>query len=110
MSLRITKINDLLRDLVAKAITSEVNLKPGVLATVTKLRTTKDLRQAFFSVSVFPESETHYVQISLKNELRQIEKYVHSHLYMKPLPRLHFEFDTTAINADEVEKILLSLN
>ncbi len=110
MSLRITKINDLLRDLIAQAITAEVTFKPGVLATVTKLRAAKDLRQAFFSVSVFPESETRYVQVTLKNELHKIEKYVHAHLYMKPLPRLHFEFDTTAINADEVEKILLSLD
>lgn len=109
MSLRITKVNDLLRDLIAKAITSEVTFKPGVLATVTKLRTAKDLRQAFFSVSVFPETETRYVQVTLRNELHQIEKYVHANLYMKPLPRLHFEFDTTALNADAVEKILKSL-
>jgi ribosome-binding factor A len=110
MSLRITKVNDLLRDLISEALVSEVSFKHGVFATVTKIRTSKDLRQAYFSVSIFPESETHYVEETLKKELSQIEKFVHGRLYMKPLPRLKFEVDSTALNADAVEKILLSLS
>jgi ribosome-binding factor A len=109
MSLRITKVNDLLRDLISQALTREVSFKPGVVVTITKLRTTKDLRHAYFSVSIFPETETDYVLSTLKKEMSQLERFVHSKLYMKPLPRLHFEVDTTSLNADAVEKILLSL-
>jgi ribosome-binding factor A len=109
MSLRITKVNDLLRDLIAQGMNTQVSFKPGVLVTVTKLRTSKDLRHAFFSVSIFPENETHYVEETLKKELFAIERFVHSKLYMKPLPRLKFEVDSTALNADAVEKILKSL-
>lgn len=110
MSLRITKVNDLLRDLIAEALTKEVSFKPGVIATVTKLRVTKDLRHAYFSVSIFPESEVHYVEVTLKKEISKLERFVHGKLYMKPLPRLHFEVDATGLNADAVEKILLSLD
>lgn len=109
MSLRITKVNDLLRDLIAEAITKEVSFKPNVIVTLTKIRTTKDLRHAYFSVSIFPETEDGYVTSTLRKEISQIERYVHSKLYMKPLPRLHFEVDSTGLNADAVEKILFSL-
>lgn len=109
MSLRVTKVNDLLRDLIAEALTANVSFKDGVIVTVTRVRTTKDLRFANFSVSVFPESEGHYVKETLKHELSPIERDVHARLYMKPLPRLAFTIDETAVNADKVEKILKDL-
>jgi ribosome-binding factor A len=107
MSERITKVNDLLRDLVAQALTTELALKPGVILTLSKVSTSKDLRYARILVSVFPESEENYARAALKNELRHIEKSIHQKLYMKPLPRLSFTIDTTERGADEVEKILL---
>ncbi len=107
MSERITKVNDLLRDLVAKAFTTELALKPGVILTVSKVSASKDLRHATILVSVFPETEESYARAALKNELRGIEKSIHNKLYMKPLPRLRFIIDTTERGADEVEKIIL---
>src|SRR6186713_2040833 len=108
MSERITKVNDLLRDLVARSLVTELALKPGVVLTVAKVTTSKDLRYARILVSVFPESEENYARAALKNELGHIEKFVHRNLYMKPLPRLSFAIDTTERGADEVEKIILS--
>lgn len=107
MSERITKVNDLLRDLTAQAFITELSLKPGVIITVSKVSTSKDLRQAKILVSVFPDTEEGYVRKALKNELSVIEKFVHRKLYMKPLPRLHFGIDATERGADEVEKIIL---
>lgn len=108
MSERITKVNDLLRDLVAKALLTELSLKQGVLLTVAKVDTSKDLRHARVFVSVFPESEENYVKATLKKELSRLEKNVHDNLYMKPLPRLLFTIDVTEQGADVVEKIILS--
>ena len=107
MSDRITKINDLLRDLVSKAFVSELSLKPGVFLTIAKITTSKDLRYCTIAVSVFPESEESYVRAALKNERLVLQKFVHTNLYMKPMPRLRFAIDGTEQKADEVEKILL---
>ena len=107
MSERIVKVNDLIRDLVAKAVITELSLKPGVILTVSKVSASKDLRHANILVSVFPESEENYAKVTLKKELSTLEKYVHRNLYMKPLPRLRFIIDTTERGADEVEKIIL---
>jgi ribosome-binding factor A len=107
MSDRITKVNDLLRDLVAKAFVTELSLKPGVFLTIAKITTSKDLRYCTVAVSVFPENEESYVKTALKNEKLVLQRFVHAHLYMKPMPRLRFAIDGTEQKADEVEKILL---
>jgi ribosome-binding factor A len=108
MSARIIKVNDLLRDLVSEALISELSLKQGVFVTLAKVTTSKDLRHARVSVSVYPHEESHYVKVTLKKESHALEKFVHSKLYMNPMPRLRFILDDTEEKADEVEKILLS--
>ncbi len=87
----------------------ELSLKTGVFITIAKIDTSKDLRYTRMFVSVFPESETHYVSETLKKELSGIQRILHSKLYMRPLPKLSFTIDTTEQEADKVEKILKDL-
>ncbi len=108
-SLRVTKINELLRQLLGEIMERELSLKQGVLITIAKIDTSKDLRYTRMFISVFPEQETHYVVETLKKELPQIQKVLFSKLYMKPMPKLSFEIDTTAQEADKVEKLLKEL-
>lgn len=87
----------------------ELSLKPGVFITIAKIDTSKDLRYTRMFISVFPEKDTHYVVETLKKEISQIQKKLHARLYMKPMPKISFEIDTTEQEADEVEKILKDL-
>ena len=84
----------------------EVSLKTGVLMTIAKVDTSRDLRYTRMFISVFPEKETHYVSETLKKELPKIQKHLYTKLHMKPLPKISFEIDTTAQEADKVEKLL----
>lgn len=108
-SLRIQKVNELLRKQLGEIMERELSLKQGVIITIAKVDTSKDLRYTRMFISVFPEHETHYVTETLKKELSAIQKTLYSKLYMKPMPKLSFEIDTTAKNADAVEKILKEL-
>lgn len=109
MSLRITKVNEQLRKLLGEIMERELSLKPGVIITIPKVDTSKDLRYTRMFVSVFPENETNYVVETLKKELSGIQKQLYSKLYMRPMPKLAFEIDTTAQEADKVEKLLMEL-
>lgn len=109
MSKRIIQINELLREHIGDIFVQTLSLKTGVLATITKVDTTPDLRRADVLVSVFPESEGDYVMKTLKQEKWKIQKALHARLYMKPLPKLAFLFDPTESKADEIEQILKSL-
>ena len=108
-TLRITKVNEQLRKLLGEIMERELSLKPGVIMTIPKVDTSKDLRYARMFVSVFPEDETHYVSQTLKKELSGIQKKLYAQLYMRPMPKLSFEIDTTEQEADKVEKLLLEL-
>jgi ribosome-binding factor A len=105
-SMRIIKINELVRKLLGEIMEREVSLKTGVLITIAKVDTSRDLRYTRMFVSVFPESETRYVSETLKKELSKIQKHLFSKLHMKPQPKISFEIDTTAQEADKVEKLL----
>jgi ribosome-binding factor A len=108
-SLRITKVNEQIRKLLGEIMERELSLKPGVIITIAKIDTSKDLRYTRMFISVFPESETRYVSETLKKELSGIQKNLYAKLYMRPMPKLSFEIDTTEQEADKVEKILKSL-
>ena len=108
-SMRITRINELLRKLLGEIMERDMSLKPGVFITIAKIDTSKDLRYTRMFISVFPEQDAHYVSETLKKELPRIQKNLYGKLYMKPLPKLSFEIDATAQEADKVEKILKKL-
>lgn len=106
---RIPKVNELIRSHISQILERDLMLKGGVLVTVAKVDTTKDLRYTRVSVSVFPEQESRYILETLKKETSKLQKKLRSRLYMKPLPRLSFLLDSTEQQADAVEKILKNL-
>jgi len=109
MSHRINKINSLIKQQISKILSRELNLKPGIFLTVSKVDTTKDLRYARIFVSVFPESEANYALKTLEKESSFLRKNLGRELKIKMLPRLNFKIDTTEAEADEIEKILRNL-
>lgn len=107
---RITKVNELLRDLAAQALQSEITFKEGVIVTVAKVETSRDLRRAKVFFSVFPEAESRYAEATIRHERGALERFIHGQLFMKPLPRVLFILDTSVQNLDAVEKALLEIN
>jgi ribosome-binding factor A len=106
MSLRISKINELIRRNIDDILLKDLSLKEGVFITVAKVDTTPDLRYTRVSISVYPEQEVNYAQISLKNELFKIQGLLNKKLHMRPLPKLEFRIDFTEARADVIEKLL----
>lgn len=106
MSLRQEKVNALIKQQVAELMTREVNFKPGILVTVSKVDTSPDLRYTQIFVSVFPEKESEYAIKTLKKESFSLQGKLNKKMVMKPLPRIEFRLDPTEVKADEVEKLL----
>ena len=108
-SLRIEKINELLQHKVSALLTKEVSFTLGVFVTVARVTTAPDLRRATVLVSVFPASDGQYVLKTLKKEIYSLQGLLNNQLVMQPLPRIHFELDTTEEEAQKVEDILRTL-
>ena len=109
MSLRIEKINQLIKELLGEIVSKNLSFKEGVFVTLTKVDTSSDLRYTRVFFSVFPESETGYVGKALKNGLYSIQGDLNRKLHMKPLPKLDFRLDDTEVKADEIERLLKGL-
>ena len=105
MTHRIEKVNDLVRDNLSRIITEELSLKTGVLASITKVDTSKDLRYAQVLVSVFPEEQRDYVEKTLQKELYRIQGLLNDSMHLKIVPKIKFTIDLTQQKASELENV-----
>lgn len=110
MSDRIIKINELIHSIMGELLEREVSWKQGVITTIVRVDTTKNLRYTRVFVSVFPEAETRYALETLRHEQRNLELKLCYRLATRPLPKLSFELDTTNRGLDEIEKILKQIH
>lgn len=110
MSNRLPKINKLIKEHISEIISRELDLKPGVFITVSKVDTTPDLRYTRVFLSIFPEKEIGYAIKTCEKELYKIQGKLNKKLSLKPLPKIEFKVDVTEAQADEIEKLLKNLN
>lgn len=109
MTLRVDKMNSLVREIFSELLDQEISLKQGVLVTVAKVDTTPDLRYTRVSVSIFPEQEESYAIATLRHEQGRLQKALNAKLSMKIRPRILIESDHTEKSADVIEKLLLEI-
>lgn len=103
---RIERINELIKESLAKIIQEEADTPPGVFLTVVKVDTSRDLRYARVFVSVFPEKKFQKTIEILGKKIYSIQGALNKKLHMKPLPRIEFVADKTEAEADKIEKLL----
>jgi len=103
---RVDRINELIKNTLAKIIQEEAEIPIGVFLTVVKVDTTKDLRYARVFVSVFPEKKFGQTIDHLGKKIYMIQGELNKKLHMKPLPRIEFMADKTEAEADKIEKLL----
>lgn len=90
----------------SEILSRDLNLKPGIFITISKVDTTKDLRYTRIFISIFPQKETEYTVKTLEKEKHSIQGILNKKLHLKILPRIEFKVDTTEAEADGIEKIL----
>lgn len=108
-TLRLEKINELLREELGQIFHRDTHLKTGVFVTITKVRTNPNLKESRVFISVFPEQETEYVMASLTNKLYKLQGLLNRRLFLRPIPRILLEQDISEQNAQAVEDRLEAL-
>ena len=106
---RVDRINELIRTSIAEIVSREIDLPPGVFATITKVDTSRDLRYAKVFVSIFPEKKFGRTLEFLQKKMYLIQGLLNKKLVMKPLPRIELVADRTEAEADKIEKLLKKL-
>lgn len=109
MNPRIKKVNELIKEEVAKVINKDVEVSEALI-TVTRADTSPDLNQTKVYISVIPEKKAEEAMKELNNQIYDIQQKINKRLNMRPVPRIRFEKEHRNKEAARVEAILKRLD
>ncbi|MFA5188303.1 MAG: ribosome-binding factor A [Patescibacteria group bacterium] len=110
MSLRIEKINELLRQKLSQIISKELEFTPNSLVTITRVETSPDLKFCRIFITVFPEHYRGTALEILRKNSQNLRKFLQGQMTTKFIPNLNFQIDEQEIFATEVDKLLDEIN
>ena|SRR3989344_2520197 len=106
MSERQVKLNNLLRDVVAKILEEELDIPGTPLVTVMGAEISPTMEHARIKISVLPTNREADVLAELKRRIYELQQIVNKTLHMHPVPKIRFEIDETEAKAARIEKLL----
>ncbi|MFH0828813.1 MAG: 30S ribosome-binding factor RbfA [Candidatus Kerfeldbacteria bacterium] len=107
---RIVRVNELIQQELSELIRREVEFAPGVLVTITSVRSSPDHEHAKVWVSVHPSSCADDVFAILLKEIGRLQYLLNKRLVMSPLPKIAFFRDTSSDRAQHLEHLLDTIN
>ena len=106
MNQRILKVNKLIKQEVGKIILIEADFPRDIILTITKVKTSKDLRYADIFESVLPSDKEIEIMELLKEDIYFIQQKLNKKLQMKPLPRIKFVIDKSGKDVSRIDELI----
>ena len=106
MNQRILKVNKLIKQEVGKIILIEADFPRDIILTITKVKTSQDLRYADVFISVLPSDKEIEVMELLKEDIYFIQQKLNQRLHMKPLPRIKFVIDKSGEDVERIAELI----
>ena len=108
-SRRIDKINNLLREEIAKILIGETEIPEGNLITITKVSVSTDAHYATIFISILGKDARESLENIEKNTYH-IQQRLNRRLKMRPVPKIKFTIDKEEKKREIVERVLAKLN
>ncbi len=105
MAKRIERVNKLLKEQINNILLREIDFE-GVLATITDVETTPDLRYCNMKISVMPENKEKIILKKIENQIYSIQKTLNKKLNMRPVPKIKFKIDQDVKKLYKIDEIL----
>lgn len=105
MSLRIQKINELLKQEIGSLILKEFDFSKDTMVTITNVDTSNDLRQTKVKVSIMPSSKAEKILRVLNSQASNIQKLLGKKLKIKTIPKIQFQLDSSEKKASRIEQL-----
>lgn len=90
---RIQKLNEILREEVSKILQREIDISRDTLITISRVETSKDLKNSTVSITILPEEKEEETLSQIQKQIYFIQKTLNRTLRTKPVPRLRFGID-----------------
>jgi len=105
-SLRLQKINELIRQELGKLLLKEINFPKGCLVTITKVTTSADLAQAKVLLSILPDGQEEKIVASLNKKAGFFKCQLGKILVMYKPPKLIFKIDPAQEKTDHIDQLI----
>lgn len=109
MSDRIKRINQLLKQEVSQLLLKEVDFT-DVLVTITRVKTSSDLKYAKINISVLPTEKSDLALKIIERNIFNIQQELNKRLYLRFVPKIRFEIDQLEVKAQKIEEILSKID
>jgi len=106
MNNRIQRVNQLIKKEVSQIILREVDFPKDVLVTVTRVETSRDLKQAKVYISVMSKDKHTQVLEILNRQIYNLQQRLNKRLKMRPIPRIKFLEEEKTAEAGRIEELL----
>ena len=106
MTQRILKINKLIKQELGKIILTDVDFPKDAIITITKVKTSADLRYADVFISVLPDKKAVKIKEMIEENIYFIQGKLNKKLFMKPLPRIRFMIDKSGEDVEKINEII----
>jgi len=103
---RALKFNKIIKKELGKILFNFLDVKPGILVTVTQVLTNPNLFTSDIYISVYPSSKAKETLDKLNRSIYQIQQLLNRKLEVRPVPKIIFKRDENPEEADEIEKLL----
>ncbi|MFH1392145.1 MAG: ribosome-binding factor A [bacterium] len=103
---RLNQINEFIKHKFGEIINQEMELAPGVLVSITNVKTSKDLRYAKAGLSIYPTDKTDTVFSAICRKLSHLKFLLHQQITFKYAPEIKVYIDKNAQRAFETEQLL----
>ena len=103
---RILKINKLIKQELGKIILTDADFPKNAMITITKVKTSADLRYADVFISILPAEKDVEVEKILKENIYFIQGKLNKKLHLKPLPRIKFVVDRSGEDMERIDEII----
>jgi ribosome-binding factor A len=105
---RILKINKLIKQELGKIILTDVDFPKDIILTITKVKTSADLRYADVFISVLPADKDIEIEKMLREDIYFIQGKLNRKLHLKPLPKIKFTIDKSGEYVERIDKLIAS--
>lgn len=110
MTLRIQKVNELLKHEIGELILKELDFSKDTMVTITGVDTSPDLRQAKARISVMPFLRAEKILKVLNFQIPSFQQSLGKKLKMKIVPQIRFELDESEEKKTKIEQLIKKLN
>ena len=100
------RVNQLIKKELSKILLQEIDFPRGILATMTRVETSVDIRESKVYISVFPEKDAAKILEILNKSIYQLQQKLNKRLKMRPMPRIRFAEEKATAEAGRIEELL----